>query len=651
MNGNCENFSSNSSINNDDVYLAKIVVSISSGIKIDSNTAIKASFSVNISFMADILYTSNDILSVFQEQNQADPSWTKFGVNSTYEATPTKIESNSLSNLSYFLEDSKNNTNGNTNYTLSDVYSESAPVYKDIDVVNVDIATGEIIGKLSDPNYQFEWYGREVTLSAGTTLASGRTLETDETFTVDVYTYYPTMYLRRWVVGNVQWISVSDKEFTGAVKIKAYYTATFESTIFNPDKTVAENEYGIIPRSYVYDYSPLTYGSVSYIQSYYNFGDSSVNNADAIPYMRQYAEYTTNLTKAWRSSDFFAEHADCVTTTGVQGENYTSFVYNLLYIIKYANNNSQSQVGKGNSYSFSVYYNRTEKIKSTSGEELSLQDTYNARFESQKGGGTIGVLNYINKGTAEYTNLGTEETGANANWVLSATGYDAGGMNYGYNSGYTYTDSSGMQHKTGLYANQFLTYNNGTRRYLCDGYVGSDGYTSVFCLGKANPWGNVMTAVYGVYCLSDGTSMYAYVIFDDYDYEQSNYLLWNFTNDYEENDKTLTENYGAIKLSYTVLATNAMVGIYNGTTSSIVTQSGIEALVGLPASDGTTSSTQEGLCSYVHASTGTPDNRFKVLFIGGSTQTQTGSGIFDVTISLGLNGMSQGTGYRSQLVT
>jgi len=627
-NSNCTTFASNSSIDNHDVYCAKVVLSLSDNINDNGAIQINATFNISVTFMADIQYSSNDILSIYQEQNQADASWTKFGYNATLEATPTKIESNSLNNLAYYLDGAASN-NGNTAYTLGDVYSESTVIYKDIDLVNVDIATGEIIGKLSDLDYNFEWYGREVSLEAGTTLASGRTLTQAETFEVDVYTYYPTIYARRWVVGNNQWISLSDKDFTGAVKIDAYYTATCEATIFDPDGDVAYNDYGIITRSYVNDYVPLVSGGANYLINNYGFRNSSSFSATASTTQTQMLSWANNLTKAWTNSGLSDTYK---TALGVQGENWTVYVYNLLYLVKYAHNDSQAKVGYGNTYTYTPYYNSGVTVKTTSGNVITTgeNDTY-TRYESEKGSMTIGVYNSSSKGTATYDSSNK----------MSESGFNNAGMNYGYNSSYIYLD-----HKQGLYANQFLTYNNGEKRFLCDGYVGSDKYTSVVCLGLANPWGNIWTWVFGSAVISDGTSLYAYVLFEDYDAAEGNYQLTTNSNGFDSNHTLLT-NKGYVQMTYN-LPTEAGYYRYLGT-SNITSGNPLQSLVGLPTADSSTASgSTTGLGDYYYCNNST-EYVFGVLS-GGYTDTSAYAGAFCFVVYYNLSSANTLLGFRPSLI-
>lgn len=615
-------FGSNSSIDNEDVWCAKVIISLH-----DVVGNISSSFLIRIGFMADVQYTSNDILSVFQDQNITNPSWTKFGYNATLYAAATKVEENSLSNLYTYLNDA--DVHGNANITYGEDDYDRAVVYKDIDLVNVDIATGEVIGKLSDVNYDFEWYGRKVTIAAGTTLASGRTLATDEEFDVDVYTYYPTMYIRRWVVGNTQWLSVSDKPFSGAVRIKEYYVGTFETTTFSPvvDSTTndvigykaAVNSNGVITRSYVYDRIPfVNEGNKYLIDNYgYTYADTTYAEITKSIKQQQMMDWATNLTKAWKTSSLASQYKKAV---GVQGENYTYYVYNALYLIKYANNDSQALVGRGNVSTFSAYNASGVKITKGNGNQVTTggkeKDT---RMEAEAGSGSIGVYNASQKGTATYTNIGT---GGSANYVMSASGYNAAGMNYGYNSTYTYGND-----KKGLYGHQFLTHSNGVTRKLRDGYVGSDGYTSVFCLGQCNPWGNVFKWIFGQLIVSDSTNIYSFISFNDYDYANASTSWYMSSNSsgYGDSLKTILTNRGYYELGYNIPVATRGYYRYLGTT--VVDETCPQLmLIGMPVKGEGTASSTTGLTDAIYDQASTT-NLLAVLS-GGSTDNEDEAGRF-----------------------
>ncbi len=277
-------------------------------------------------------------MSVYQPVNSDDPAWTKYGRNVTLSAAATKIETTNVTALQQALTNKDSNGNADLtkiksglSYSVDDYTNANTPVYGKIDIVNVDIQTGEIIGKLSDPNYKFEWFGRDVTLPAGTTLASGRILTAETTFTVDVYTYYPTMYIRRCIVDEKQWLSVSERNFLGAVKVPEFYTATFTATVYNPDKTLAKNSNGVIVRSYINNDMPLSYYKSAYLNEFYATNstdystESNVNNTTQANML----QWCTNLTKAWEASATSLEGYKCAK---VAKEKVTPLLYTIICI-------------------------------------------------------------------------------------------------------------------------------------------------------------------------------------------------------------------------------------------------------------------------------------------------------------------------------
>ena len=533
-----------------------------------------------------------------------------------------RIKCNLRCSGGYLVDNNGDNNPDGVEYGIDEY--DTAPVYRNIDLVNVDIETGEIIGKLSDPNYNFEWYGRSITLQPGTTLASGRTLTQQESFTVDVYTYYPDMYIARYIQDNVQYIRIGEtlEEFSKLkdmpegvtpVYVKGWYTGTFEATIFNADHSVAKNNYGVICRSYIYDSTPTTSGSASYLITNYNYNDgTSDSQATVIPDQKNMMLWASNLTRAWENANLGGDYDKA---SGVQGENYTAYIYNLLYLVKYANNNSQEIVGYGNTYSYSPYSSASASdFTKADGTALTSK---NSSYLSQKGGGTIGVYNSSSKNTAEY--IQNTETGGEyeGDYMLSSTGYDAAGMNYGY----TYRDYVDNG-KHGLYAPQFLTYTTSSgERKLRDGYVGSDRYTSVFCLGMANPWGNVETWIFGTGYIKIGDEIREFISYEDYDYIEGNWLL------------TSSSSYASREyltgLGYEELGFALKDGYGNGPTHMSVDSTSsntMMSLIGLPDNSTSFTSTSQGTCDYYNGNGST--SRIYNFLRGGSTDTADDAGVF-----------------------
>ncbi len=606
---------------------------------------------INLSFgfMAEISHFSQNILTVYQDLNITDSEWKKYGYNALLDSGATKIESNSLSALATSVRnaDALGNADisnlGLAESSLGEYYNSddyyNAVVYKDIDLVNIDIATGEPIGRLSDLNYNFEWYGGTVTLPSGTTLASGRELEYGDqgetiqyTFTVDVYTYYPTMYIRRWVNEGKQYISISDQTFVGAVEVKSYYVATFESTIFNANGDVATNSNNaIIPRSYIFNYTPLTYGSASFVHTNYFPSSTTVSGYTEIPTQAQMLSWAKNLTSDWQASGLTSKSGYLPNARIAQGENYVAFVFNYLYLVKYADNNAQSMVGYGNIDTHSKYKNDTNVSTTPAGVQIKTSLNSNSYYEAQKGGGTIGCFGGPNE---DYTHNTTCE------------------MSYGYDfTSYTDTISNNSNGKQGLYATQYLTYNTGSKRVLLDGYVGSNNFTSVFCLGQCNPWGNVYTWIFGN--AVEGTSVTnengetTYSIWLNTTFEDYNGSNWYTSYEKSSVEILTTGNYNYSKMTYSLPTAS---GYYNHLGVSGLTSNPMQMLVGVTTSESTKGG--YGLKDYYYVSVDTPSycNNFYGLLRGGDAgNNDIYAGAFYYNILNKLSNSTVSIGFRLSL--
>ena len=565
----------------------------------------------------------NTALTVKQKIHTLDPSWTKVGYNASLSAEVTKIETNSISTLKSYYD--TRDANGNTgNGRNVDDYT-TAVVYKDIDVVNVDIKSGEIVGKLSDINYPFEWYGGDVTLPSGTTLASGRVLTTSETFTVDCYTYYPTMYIRRWMVNDEQYITISDEKFPGSTKIDSYYTGTFQSTIFNPDKSVAVNGLGIIPRSYSYWWIPLSWGSVNFLQTYYNF--ATYNNSTVYPTQMQFLDWANNLTNAW--STYATSHpsiSNYITANakGVQGENWRVWVQNLLYTVKYANNNSQAIVGYGNTYTNALYAASGVTVTTPSGV-ISGATVGNVDHFSQwvsSLGSVIGL-----KGTA----------GVSAGEGVT---YNSAGMAYGHD----YTSNP-------MYSQEFLVYSNGAKKIMLDGYIGSDMYTSVWCLGTCNPWGTMWTWIFGTSLLYDeGTELaWYYVNFDDYDASKSNYVVTNSSELFDQQHSYhIEKNY--VKVSYSIPTFGTFISVSNMGVSDITNGEELLPIVYLPTANSVKASFTTGMCDLFWVNSDMTNIHTFGIMRGATTTRTNNAGINAFTVNYHISTVAANLGLRSMLI-
>lgn len=110
----------------------------------------------------------------------------------------------------------------------------------------------------------------------------------------------------------------------------------------------------------MFDSAPVTSGSASYLISNYNYNNGTADSSatvDTPP--ATFMEWATNLTKAWENANLGGDYDKA---TGVQGENYTTFIYQLLYLVKYANNDSQEMIGYGNTYSYDNYSGQQHQV-------------------------------------------------------------------------------------------------------------------------------------------------------------------------------------------------------------------------------------------------------------------------------------------------
>ena len=630
--------------------------------------AVNVGGSGDFSIKFETIENEDDILSVYQPVNSDEPAWTKYGRNATLSAAATKIETTNVTALQQALTNKDSNGNADLtkiksglSYGVDDYTNANTPVYGKIDIVNVDIKTGEIIGKLSDPTYNFEWFGRDVTISAGTTLASGRTLTADTTFTVDCYTYYPTMYIRRCIIDNNQWLSVSEKAFAGSVEVPEYYTATFTATVYNPDKTLAKNSNGVIVRSYINNDMPLSFFKSSYLNEYYaeNETDYSTGGTDYAVQSNMLL-WCTNLTKAWEASATSLEGYKCAKSC--QGEGYTAFVYNYLYLIKYANNNAQNMVGSGNCRSYNKYNALTNADHSAenAGENEILTVTINGKAitygKNVKFAGTNIVKTY-----SAVTFFESIKSGATIGMSVSTGGNEAG-MLYGYKVNYANTTKNGYAEKEGLYTTQFLTHTASGKRVLLDGYVGSNGYTSVMCLGVADPWANMFTWVFGMAILNNTDDpnrgeneavINIYATTENYNYKTNNWVVNTYYGSGADSYATkisALNSAGYRKLGYNLPTAD---GFYStlGITNSTTQENLKDTLIGLPSAEYRTVAETQGLCDIYAVSSNNKKSQYIFGVIRGNNSNHNNwAGPFSISIIYNLSSNGNSIGLRTTLV-
>ncbi len=541
-------------------------------------------------------FESPAVLTVSQPINQTDPSWTKIGKNADYTAGATKINKTAMSDLTSILDNKDSFGNIASSLYGADTYM-NAPVYKDIDIANVDVATGEILGYLSDPSYPFEWFGRSVTLPAGTTLASGRMLTSSTTFSeVDCYTKFPTMYIRRYISNSVQYLSVSNKTFDGAVKINEFFVATFEARMIGADNQTRDYPRSFIPTNGA---GPLTSGSISYAVSNYGITDSAGISSTSTTQANM-QKWMDNLTKRWKESGF--DSSTYKSAVSCQGENWKRDIINILYLIKYANNNSQTQVGYGASYNYS----------------LSSVSSY---YQAEKAGGTV-----------------TTMASSALTYGYNQTSY----QNTHKGAGIDYVNSTDP---AGLYATQFLVKNindgtKTTKRVLLDGFVGTDKYTGVFCLGMCNLWGNVWEWTFGETAIYDSTTKTKNVYINFNDYDGSNWIMSN-------TPSSVTSSSQYVKLSYNLSTSSGYARYYDVSTGS---NSSYESIVGLPSTSTSTASSTTGMCDYYYGGGTSTISVYGVRRGGYGVNYYDRAGLFYVDASDSVTYTSGNIGFRTSLI-
>ncbi|MBR7091283.1 MAG: hypothetical protein IKC79_02390, partial [Clostridia bacterium] len=213
-------------------------------------------------------------------------------------------------------------------------------------------------------------------------------------------------------------------------------------------------------------------------------------------------------------------------------------------------------------------------------------------------------------------------------------------------------DIAGMYFPNGFddlyFSPTFLVYNNGTKKVMMDGYVGSDGYTSVWCLGICNSWGNVWTWIFGSAVVHDESENFAYIFvnFDYYDSSVGNYYTSSMSSSFEDQSEfLLSKKYS--RLTYGVPNDN---GVRNHLgVSAVNSGNGLMSFVGLP----TQSSNK---C--VDYTQGLTDSywvlvREDVTFgisRGGGSHDLGNAGAFCYTVNSSLNNANLHYGFRTMLI-
>ncbi|MBQ7603157.1 MAG: hypothetical protein IJU58_03345, partial [Clostridia bacterium] len=196
----------------------------------------------------------------------------------------------------------------------------------------------------------------------------------------------------------------------------------------------------------------------------------------------------------------------------------------------------------------------------------------------------------------------------------------------------------------------FLTYSNGEKRILLDGYVGSDKYTSVWCLGLNNLWGNLWTYISGTAVLYDSAEekTWVYINYEDYNYSSVNYVVSNISGTFEQKElHLLNKNY--VKLTYNLPNINGYYR-YAGT-SQVTSGNGLQSIIGLP-SQGAIKDSSNDTSSFndLFWASGTNGGILGICR-GGTTQNSYNGGLNGFNVSNTVDSSANMRGFRTILVS
>lgn len=213
----------------------------------------------------------------------------------------------------------------------TDDYFTSAPVYKDIEIRALKSGTNEVVAILDKD--EDESNNNENVLTALQFPWEGSYNYMGDNIEVDIYTYYPTHYLGYIPdeSGNF-YLVLSDKLISGEIVLGDIILDTDETYIKKID-----------------EYYRSTFEPV--IQTSTGYAENGTKHSSAVLYRSvagQYAAYDYSLS-TFRSKLKTIEN-NININVDYTIDDYHMFDYEFLYLIKYANYDSQAAVGRGLSY-------------------------------------------------------------------------------------------------------------------------------------------------------------------------------------------------------------------------------------------------------------------------------------------------------------
>lgn len=319
-------------------------------------------------------------------------------------------------------------------------------------------------------------------------------------------------------------------------------------------------------------------------------------------------------------------------------------------------------VGSGNCRSYNKYNALTNADHSAenAGENEILTLTINGKKITY--GKNVKFNNTMVQITASVVNfLESIKSGGTIGMSVSTGGNEAG-MLYGYKSDYINTTKNGYTEKEGLYTTQFLTHTASGKRVLLDGYVGSNGYTSVMCLGVADPWANMYTWVFGMAVLNDTDDpnrgendavINIYATTQNYNYKTNNWIVDSYSGTGADSYATkisALNSAGYRKLGYNLPTAD---GFYStlGITNSTTQENLKDTLIGLPSAESRTVAGTQGLCDiYAVSSNNKKSQDIFGVIRGKNTEHDNWAGPFSISIVYSLDTSGRSFGLRTTLV-
>ena len=192
--------------------------------------------------------------------------------------------------------------------------------------------------------------------------------------------------------------------------------------------------------------------------------------------------------------------------------------------------------------------------------------------------------------------------------------------------------------------------------------MGSNSYTSVICLGVADPWANMFTWVFGMAVLNntddpnrgEGEAVInIYAMTENYNYNTNNWLTSEYSGTGVESYGTkisALNSAGYRKLGYNLPTAE---GFYStlGITNSTTQENLKDTLIGLPSAESRTVAGTQGLCDIYAVSSNNKESQYIFGVIRGKNNDHDNwAGPFSISIVYSLDTSGRSFGLRTTLV-